>query len=115
MNYYTLCTIITVTIAICFNYVYTVIDVVLVSCPELCGTLVLRDHFVTRGEPTLFDIEEEDSISQKSFEREQVLHYWMSEMQRLVFARKLLKIGHKEQEAFVSVYLLNACTYVCAG
>jgi hypothetical protein len=67
---------------------------------KLCGTLVLRDHFVTRGEPTLFDIEEEDSISQKSFEREQVLHYWMSEMQRLVFARKLLKIGHKEQEAF---------------
>ena len=65
--------------------------------------LVLRDNFVARGEPTLFDIEEEDIISQKIFERDQMLHYRMSEIHRVSFARKLLAIRGTEQDAFVSV------------
>ena len=69
---------------------------------ELMRSLVLQDHFSARTETLLLDIEQEDLLTQNSFEREQLLMYKLAEASRVLLAKRLLLSAENSLEEFVS-------------
>lgn len=75
---------------------------------ELMKTLVLQDHFSARTETLILDVEQEDALTQDSFEREQLLMHKLAEASRVLLAKRLLLSADNSLEEFVSVAYIVA-------
>ena len=80
---------------------------------ELMKSLVLQDHFSARTETLILDVEQEDTLTQDSFEREQLLMHKLAEASRVLLAKRLLLSADNSLEEFVSVAYIVAKRVQC--